>query len=277
MDKKLTVYAVSDSLGDTATKIARAIMAQFPSIEVSYIKFPFSNDEKKITKLVDEAADNNAIIIFSLGGKGLAKYMTSYTKARNVPSFDLMSPIIDFVKEKTGIEPSGEVGAVHRLNDNYFNRISAVEFAVLYDDGKDPKGFLEADLVLVGVSRTSKTPLSLFLANRNLKVANYPLVKNADVPKELFQIDSKKIVGLTTDPEVLNKFRRERLISYGLSPDATYSDMDNVKEELSYADDIFKKLNCIVINTAHRSIEETAALIMQHLNLDDEGQPIKNR
>lgn len=170
MVKKITVYAVSDSLGDTAIKLARAIMAQFPNLTVNYIKFPFCNDEKKISEIVNEAVDSNAIIIFSLGGKGLAKFMTSYSKSQNVPSFDLMTPIIDYIQEKTGQEPSGEVGAVHRLNENYFNRISAVEFAVLYDDGKDPKGFLEADLVLVGVSRTSKTPLSLFLANRNLKL-----------------------------------------------------------------------------------------------------------
>lgn len=275
MTQEVTIYAVSDSVGDTAVKLARAVMAQFPSIEVNYIKFPFMNEEKKITKIVDEAAENNAIIIFSLGGNGLAKFMNNYCKARNVVSFDLMSPIIDYVQESTGIEPSGEVGAVHHLNDTYFDRISAVEFAVLYDDGKDPKGFLEADLVLVGVSRTSKTPLSLFLANRNLKVANYPLVKNATIPDELFQIDSKKIVGLTTDPEVLIKIRKERLISYGLSPEAAYSNVQNVNDELAFADDLFKKLNCMVINTAKRSIEETAALIMQHLNLDDEGNPIQ--
>lgn len=273
--KNITIYIVSDSVGDTALKLSQATMAQFPDLSVNYIKYPFCNDEKKINDIVNDAAKNDAIIIFSLGKKGLAKFMSNYTKARNVASFDLMTPIIEYVKDKTGIHPSGEVGAVHRLNDNYFNRISAVEFAVLYDDGKDPKGFLEADLVLVGVSRTSKTPLSLFLANQNLKVANYPLVGNVTLPEELFEIDSKKIVGLTTDPDVLIEIRKERLISYGLSPEAAYSDVEKVNEELDSANKIFKKLNCTVINTAHRSIEETAALILQKINFKDEGQEIK--
>lgn len=274
--KEIIIYAVSDSVGDTATKLAHAALAQYPELKVNYVKFPFVNEEKKITNLVNEAAENKAIIVFSLGGKGLAKYMNSYCKARKVVCFDLMSPIIDYIHDFTGMEPSGEVGAVHHLNENYFNRISAVEFAVLYDDGKDPKGFLEADIVLVGVSRTSKTPLSLFLANRNLKVANFPLVKNATLPPELFKIDPQKIVGLTTEPEVLIEIRKERLISYGLKPEAAYSNIENVKSELNYANELFKKLGCIVINTAHRSIEESAALIMQHLNLDDEGNKIKS-
>ncbi|MCT6893633.1 MAG: kinase/pyrophosphorylase [Bombilactobacillus mellifer] len=275
--KEITIYTVSDSVGDTATKLTHAALAQYPELKVNYVKFPFINEEKKITNLVNEAAENKAIIVFSLGGNGLAKYMNNYCKARHVVCFDLMSPIINYIHDLTGLSPKGEAGAVHHLNENYFNRISAVEFAVLYDDGKDPKGFLEADLVLVGVSRTSKTPLSLFLANRNLKVANFPLVKNATLPPELFKINPQKIVGLTTEPEVLMEIRKERLISYGLKPEAAYSDIKNVKSELQYANNLFKKLGCMVINTAHRSIEESAALIMQHLNLDDEGNKIMTK
>ncbi|MCT7764633.1 MAG: kinase/pyrophosphorylase, partial [Lactobacillus iners] len=158
---------------------------------------------------------------------------------------------------------------VHHMGQRYFDRISAMEFAVMYDDGKDPKGFLEADVVLLGVSRTSKTPLSLFLANRNIKVANLPLVPQTHIPDEIYKVDPKKIIGLTNDPEVLNEIRRQRMISYGLNPDTTYSNMDSINAELNSAKQLYDKLGCYVINVAHRSIEETAALIMSHLGIDN--------
>ena len=158
---------------------------------------------------------------------------------------------------------------MHHLEENYFRRIKAMEFAVKYDDGKNPRGFLEADVVLLGVSRTSKTPLSLFLANKNLKVANLPLVPQAHIPKEIWEVDSKKIVGLTNDPEVLNGIRKKRMIAYGLNPDTAYSDIDKIKEELEFANALYQKLDCVVINVATLSIEETASLIMDALNLED--------
>ena len=144
-----------------------------------------------------------------------------------------------------------------------------MEFAVKYDDGKDPKGFLEADIVLLGVSRTSKTPLSLFLANKNLKVANLPIVPQAHIPKQLWEIDPKKIVGLTNDPEILNGIRKERMIAYGLNPDTAYSDLDKIKTELTFANELYEKLGCIIINVASLSIEETASMILNALNLED--------
>jgi hypothetical protein len=155
------------------------------------------------------------------------------------------------------------------LDDEYFNRISAIEFAVKYDDGKDPKGFLDADLVLLGVSRTSKTPLSMFLANKTIKVANLPIMPEASVPDEIWQVDPKKIVGLTNDAEVLNNFRKERMIAYGLSPETIYSDMDRIRAELEYAYELYNKLGCIVINVSKRSIEETAAIIMSSIEISD--------
>ena len=144
-----------------------------------------------------------------------------------------------------------------------------MEFAVECDDGKNPKGFLEADILLLGVSRTSKTPLSLFLANKNLKVANLPLVPTSNLPKEVWETDPKKIIGLTNDPEILNGIRQERLRSYDLEPDSNDSDIEKIKEELTYATDLYEKLGCATINVATLSIEETAAMILNRLNLDD--------
>ena len=128
---------------------------------------------------------------------------------------------------------------------------------------------MEADVVLLGVSRTSKTPLSLLLANKGLKVANLPLVPETHIPKEIYEIDPKKIIGLTNDPKVLNRIRRQRMISYGMDPDTAYSDMSSINKELESAMALYKKLGCMVINVADRSIEETAALIMDHLGYED--------
>ena len=193
-----------------------------------------------------------------------------YAREHKAKYIDILSPIIEAISQTTHLKPEGLVGSNHQLTTKYFNRISAMEFAVMYDDGKDPRGFLEADVVLLGVSRTSKTPLSLLLANKGLKVANLPLVPQTHIPKEIYEIDPKKIIGLTNDPKVLNRIRRQRMISYGMDPDTTYSNMDSINEELESAMALYKKLGCFVINVAERSIEETAALIMNHLGYEED-------
>lgn len=267
--KKLNLYVLSDSVGETAFKLAQAVMAQFPHVETTYIRYPFMHTEKQIDEVVKKASQDGGIVIHTLVTKGLAKQVHQACLIHHVVDFDLLSSLIDEITKTTGEEPTHEAGAIHHLNEKYFDRISAMEFAVLYDDGKNPKGFLEADVVLLGPSRTSKTPLSLFLAGKNLKVANLPLVPQAHIPEELWKVDRKKIIGLTNDVEVLNNIRRERMIAYGLNPDTTYSNVDEIKNELKFAQDLYTKLDCMVINVAHKSIEETAALILEHLGLDD--------
>ncbi|WP_125579077.1 MULTISPECIES: pyruvate, water dikinase regulatory protein [Lacticaseibacillus] len=262
-------YIISDSIGETGLKLAQAAAAQFADQSAHYLRFPFVHDQTKLMSTLDAAKKDDGIVIATLVTPGMAHVAKEYAQQIKVPLIDVMTPILKAVSQGTGEAPSGVAGAVHDLDEKYFDRISAMEFAVLYDDGKDPKGFLEADIVLLGVSRTSKTPLSLFLANRNLKVANLPLVPNAHIPEEIWKVDPKKIVGLTTDASVLMEFRRQRMIAYGLDPDTAYSARGQVNDELQFADDLYKKLGCMVINTAHRSIEETAMLILEHMGLDE--------
>ncbi|MCX2454824.1 pyruvate, water dikinase regulatory protein [Lacticaseibacillus nasuensis] len=264
----LNLYIISDSIGETGLKLAQAVAAQYPDATAHYLRSPFVHTEDKLMSIIDQAKQDQGIVISTLVTPGLGKLASSYAKEAGVPLIDVLSPILAAATAATGVTPSGIAGANHDLNEKYFDRISAMEFAVLYDDGKDPKGFLEADIVLLGVSRTSKTPLSLFLANRNLKVANLPLVPNAHIPDEIYQIDPQKIIGLTTDASVLMAFRRQRMIAYGLNPDTAYSARDSVNAELKYATDLYAKLGCYVINTAKRSIEETAMLILEHLGMD---------
>jgi hypothetical protein len=260
---------ISDSVGDTARKVLQAVLAQFPSLTVHMYHYPFIRKMKDLEPVLEEAKELKAFVIHTLVVDNLSEFTDDFCAAENLPCYNILKDLVRDISRTTGQQPLKRAGALHRLDDEYFNRISAIEFAVKYDDGKDPKGFLDADLVLLGVSRTSKTPLSMFLANKNIKVANLPIMPEASVPDEIWQVDPKKIVGLTNDAEVLNNFRKERMIAYGLSPETIYSDMDRIRAELEYAYELYNKLGCIVINVSKRSIEETAAIIMSSLEISD--------
>jgi len=182
---------------------------------------------------------------------------------RGIPTVDIMGPMIDAVQKVSGLNPKLKPGLIHQLDKEYFKRVEAVEFAVKYDDGKNPWGLLKADIVIIGVSRTSKTPLSMYLAHKKLKVANVPLVPEVPPPEELFKVPSQRIVGLIIDPFKLNEIRSERLKSMGLAPDASYANLERIMEELEYAKAIMRKLRCTVIDVSNKAIEETANKILE--------------
>lgn len=265
----VTFFVISDSAGETATKLAQATMAQYPSIEFSLFRRTFVTDPETLQRALNDALSEQALVLHTLINQELVDLTNEFCQKNKLYSFDVLTPPIAEIERLTGIKPTRQPGALHLLNENYFKRIKAMEFAVKYDDGKDPRGFLEADVVLLGVSRTSKTPLSLFLANKNLKVANLPLIPQAHIPKQLWEIDPKKIVGLTNNPDILNNIRKERMRSYGLNPDTAYSDIEKIRAELEFANELYENLGCVVINVASLSIEETASLILNELELED--------
>lgn len=271
MNKKIHMYILSDSAGETASKLAQATMAQYDQsdLEIQLIKRTFIYEKSDLLDALKEAKELEAIVLQTLISEELVKISNEYCQKNNLFTIDALSPLVNEVNRRTDIEPSRVPGALHFLNENYFERINAMEFAVKYDDGKDPRGFLEADILLLGVSRTSKTPLSLFLANKNLKVANLPLIPDAHIPPQIWEVDPKKIVGLTNDPKILNAIREERMRSYGLRPNTAYSDIEKIREELKFADDLYKKIGCLIINVAQKSIEETASIILSELGLED--------
>lgn len=271
MNKKIHMYILSDSAGETASKLAQATMAQYDQsdLEIQLIKRTFIYEKSDLLDALKEAKELEAIVLQTLISEELVKISNEYCQKNNLFTIDALSPLVNEVNRRTDIEPSRVPGALHFLNENYFERINAMEFAVKYDDGKDPRGFLEADILLLGVSRTSKTPLSLFLANKNLKVANLPLIPEAHIPSQIWEVDPKKIVGLTNDPKILNAIREERMRSYGLRPNTAYSDIEKIREELKFADDLYKKIGCLIINVAQKSIEETASIILSELGLED--------
>lgn len=262
----LKVYIISDSLGETGALVTRAAISQFKTDNYEIKRYPYIHDIERLKEILDEAASiENSILIYTLVDISLVKYIENYVQDTKLESIDLMSPLVEVLKKKLNAEPSREPGVIRKLDEAYFKRVAAIEFAVKYDDGKDPRGFEKADIVLLGVSRTSKTPLSMYLANKNIKVANLPLVNEVEPPKEIFKIPAKKIIGLTNSPEKLNEIREERLKALGLPSGSSYASLERILDELDYAEKIMKRVGCPVINVANKAIEETSEIILSLL------------
>ena len=261
--ESLIIYVISDSVGETAQQVARAALSQF-TINGNYEirRFPYVTDKKFLMEILNSGKNEDAIIIYTLVNESLSTLTREYCKEQELSSIDLMSPILNEIAKKTNKKPKREPGIIRKLDETYFKRVEAIEFAVKYDDGKDPRGVLKSDIVLVGISRTSKTPLSMYLANKNIKVANVPLVPEIHLPKELNDINPKKIIGLTNTPEKLNKIRQERLKALGLSSNANYANIERILQELNYSDTVMKQLGCPVIDVSNKAIEETAGIIL---------------
>ncbi len=260
--EKMNIYAVSDSIGETAELVAKAVSKQFDIVDFEIKIIPYVNDLKTIDRLIDRAKSENALIVFTIIVEELRNYLLKKAEQSDVAAVDVMTPILIPLIKQLGLSPRREPGLLRKLDDKYFKKVEAVEFAVKYDDGKDTRGIMLADIVLIGISRTSKTPLSMYLAHKNIKVANVPLVPEVSLPEELFCISKRKIVGLTIDPEQLIRIRRERLKSLGLKDTANYANMERILEEIEYSDQVMKKLNCRVIDTTNKAVEETASLIL---------------
>ncbi len=264
--ENLVVYVISDSVGETAQQVTKAALSQF-NIENDYEirRFPYVADEKFLKEVLESGKNEEAIIVYTLVSENLLNIAKEFCEKEDLSHIDLMTPLLKQISKKTGKNPKREPGVIRKLDERYFKRVEAIEFAVKYDDGKDPRGILKSDIVLLGISRTSKTPLSMYLANKNIKVANVPLVPEIPIPKEVFEIDPKKIMGLTNTPEKLNSIRNERLKALGLSSNASYANLERILQELDYAEKIMKKVGCPVIDVSNKAIEETAGIIMDKM------------
>lgn len=263
MHDQIVIFIVSDSIGETAEQVVRAVLGQFKGNDYILKRYAFTDNEEKIFNVIDEAEKQNAVVAFTIVVPELRDMITAECNSRGVIYNDILSPLLSTFEKAIGTEPLNQPGTIRRLDDKYFKKVEAVEFAVKYDDGKDPRGIKKADIVLIGVSRTSKTPLSMYLAHKNIKVANIPLVPEVPVPDELFEISAKRVIGLISEPEKLNAVRLERLKSMGLSNGAVYADMNRIMEELEYAEKLMKKIGCPFINVSNKAIEESANTIIQ--------------
>lgn len=262
---EVIVYVVSDAAGDTGELVVRAAIAQFHPIHTEIRRAPFITDEISLQRIAQQAKQSEAIVLYTLVIPHLRDCMRKLAETFSIVAIDLLGSFIETLELRTGRKSRQEPGLNHVLDEDYFRKVEAVEFAVKYDDARDTSGVLKADIVLVGVSRTSKTPLSMYLAHQKFKVANVPLVPELKPPDELFKLSKRKVIGLTIGVPYLNTIRKERLKALGLPNNASYATPDRIEKELHYADTIMKQLGCFVIDVSHRAVEETASLIMEYV------------
>lgn len=261
MSKIPEVYVVSDSLGDTAESVAKATISQFDE-NIDVVRVPFIRHAEQVEKVVEEAAEHHAVVCHTLVSPELRQTFEKIAEAKHVRYVDILGPMMDMVGTITTSKPRMKPGIIHKLDEEYFKKVEAIEFAVKYDDGKNPAGFAKADIVFIGVSRTSKTPLSMYMAHKKYKVANLPLVPEVPLPEEIFHVPPYRIIGLIIDPYKLNTIRAERMKALGFSGSANYTDIARIQDELTYAKEVMRQLHCLVIDVSNKAIEETASRIM---------------
>ncbi|UUZ83489.1 kinase/pyrophosphorylase [Paenibacillus sp. P26] len=265
-DRQYQITICSDSVGETAEAVVKATMRQFNGHHVATKRIGHIRSEEEVRGIVEEAAKRGGFIAYTLVQPELRETMKEEAQRLGVRAVDIMGPMMEAFIDTFNDAPSREPGSLHQMDEDYFKRVEAIEFAVKCDDGRDTSALLKANLVLIGVSRTSKTPLSIFLAHKGIKVSNLPLVPEVKPPKELFLVPGSRIVGLTMDAEKLYKIRTERLKAVGLPFGAKYATMERIAEELDYAHSLMKQVGCLMINVTDKAIEETAGIIMGYLN-----------
>ncbi|CFY11328.1 Putative pyruvate, phosphate dikinase regulatory protein [Syntrophomonas zehnderi OL-4] len=266
MPDRLHIFAVSDSVGETAEKIAVASVLQF-KIERSITRFSRVTKEEQVLHILDKAIEEDAIIIYTIVKPELSEYLDKEARSRGIVAVNVMEPIFNAIMDKTGLQPAYISGLTHKMDDNYFNRVKAIEFTIDHDNGQNLDTINQADLIILGLPRTSKTPLSMHLANVGIKVANFPIDLHTEIPEQIMELKEKvPMVGLTIDIDTLLELRKERARSFDLPQDIDSLD-DLVAEELDNAYRIYAKLKCLVIDVTLDDIEEIANTITHKFNL----------
>ena len=265
MSNTYQIYLISDSTGETLERIFLALKAQFKNIEYKVHSYSFTRTENQILKILENAKKNeNSVILYTIVDNNLAKYLANVSDVKKIPCFGVLGNLIlnfsKILNQKASHEPSGQ----HELNDEYYDRIEAIQFTMNHDDGNLVNDIEKSDIVLVGVSRTSKTPTSIYLANKGLKTSNIPLVNENSLPKKLR--DNPQItcvVGLNTEPERLVDLRKNRMNSLKETENTKYTNIKNIKKEIVDAKKTFKKYRWPSIDVTRKSVEETAASIIK--------------
>lgn len=264
-ERQQVIYICSDAVGETAEAVVRATIRQFDAHQVKIKRVGHIRNEDEIRLIMEEAAGSGGFVAFTLVQPELREMMKEESIRLGVRAVDIMGPMMQAFIDTFNDSPKRKPGLLHEMDDAYFRRVEAIEFAVKCDDGRDSNMLLQANIVLIGVSRTSKTPLSIFLAHKGYKVGNFPLVPEVKPPQQLLQLPGSRVVGLTMDAEQLLKIRTERLRAVGLPYGAKYATLQRISEELEYAHDIMKRIGCPVIDVTDKAIEETAGVILGYL------------
>ena len=265
MSNTYQIYLISDSTGETLDRIFTAIKAQFENIDYKIHTYSFTRTENQILKILSEAEKNdNSIILYSIVDSNLAKYLANTSGTKKIPCFGVLGDLIlsfsKLLNQKASHQPSGQ----YALNDEYYKRISAIQFTMSHDDGNLVKDLNKSDIILLGVSRTSKTPTSIYLANKGFKTSNIPLINENSIPKTLKENPKMAcVVGLTTEPERLVDIRKNRMNTLKENENKSYTDLEKIKKEVDEAKNTFRKYEWPSIDVTRKSVEETAASIIK--------------
>jgi regulator of PEP synthase PpsR (kinase-PPPase family) len=265
MSNTYQIYLISDSTGETLDRIFLALKAQFKNIEYKVHSYSFTRTENQILKILDDAKKNeNSVILYTIVDNNLAKYLANVSDKKKIPCFGVLGNLIlnfsKILNQKASHEPSGQ----HVLNEEYYDRIEAIQFTMNHDDGNLLNDIEKSDIILVGVSRTSKTPTSIYLANKGFKTSNIPLVDENSLPKKLRENPQVTcVVGLNTEPERLVDLRKNRMNSLKETENTKYTSIENIKKEIEEAKKTFRKYRWPSIDVTRKSVEETAASIIK--------------
>jgi regulator of PEP synthase PpsR (kinase-PPPase family) len=264
MSNTYQVYLISDSTGETLDRVFLAIKAQFKNIKYNVKPFFFTRTENQVIKIMEEAKEKNAIILYTIVDTSLAKFLANKGSEKKIPCFSVLGNLImnfsKLLNQKASHVPSGQ----HALNEEYYERIEAIQFTMAHDDGNLIGDISKADIILLGVSRTSKTPTSIYLANKGFKTLNIPLVNNKSIPEELKNNPKLScVVGLTTEPERLVDIRKNRMNTLKEIENTSYTNIKKIEKEITEAKKIFIKYRWPTIDVTRKSVEETAASIIK--------------
>lgn len=263
--KSINIHLISDSTGETLISVARAVMSQFESVGAQEFIWPLVRTKSQIEKVKESIAQNPGIVLYTILQDDLVESIKNYCYELQLPCVPVLSPIISAFSNYLGLNITNVIGRQHLLDEHYFSRVEAINYTMNHDDGQAHWDLYDADIVIIGVSRTSKSPTSIYLSCRGYKTANIPFVSLETIPNNIFDLKKPLIVGLIINPEKLIQIRQSRLASLGHEASTDYVDLEAIKKEVAESRKLFAKLNCPVIDVTKKSVEETAVRIIQLL------------
>ncbi len=263
VESKPIIYIISDSTGETAQNVVNAAVSQFDSDNIKLKLFAHVESTKDIKGIIDKINKEKNFIVYTIVKPELRSFLKEESQRKSIFSFDVLGPLIENVERISGIVPKLKPGIIRKMDKQYFKRMEAMEFTVKYDACQGELDLSQADLVILGVSRTSKTPLSMYLAHKGIKVANIILDFEVEPPVSIYNLPKEKIIGLTIQPDNLIEIRAKRLKTLGLSDKSIYTDKERVLKEINYAENVYKKIGCPVIDITSKAIEDIATQIIK--------------
>ena len=269
MNEKYNVYLISDSTGETLDRIFLSLQSQFKNFEYEKKEYFFVRTQQQVDKIINDGIKgNNSIILYTIVETKLAKYLFQKSEEANIPCFGVLGNLILAFSKLLNQKAIHKPSAQHVLDEDYYKRIEAIQFTMSHDDGKRTEDLSNSDVILLGVSRTSKTPTSIYLANRGFKTTNIPLVPNQNIPEDLKNENLKScVVGLFADPDRLSDIRRNRVALMQENKSSNYTDISSIKKEVEESKSLFKKYNWPTIDVTRKSVEETAASIIKIIEI----------